>query len=812
MEKAIDAAKPVKKSISVSKSDIIDFFISIPGVFLGRAVVFRFLSPFAIAYLPVYFGTSTKFYFTALFISLGLMTVLSGNFLIKYLVCILMMCVANLVIEKKYSATKPSVIMQGIVGSACILASGLFLAFLEGYSVYFAVMAVMETFLAFCLTFIFKRASGILLMTKRRAALNNEEIISIAILFGAIAIGSADIFIAEIPLKYFFCSFLLLVVCYKGGCALGAIAGCLVSFLLYICGYLHSDMQAVLAISAITAGLVKDRGRIAVLLGYSGAFFLLMYFLQPLALTVQVFYAVAFAGLAFMLMPDKFYFNFAYVINPGIDNTEDYIAKIKEVTGYKLTAFAKAFERLGTSFSHLSGKRTSVNKKDAERFIDDLASRCCETCRKNEFCWSENFYNTYQTVFSILNACEKRGSMSADDLPPDFIKECVNAQYFVQTANRTFEIYRVNMSWLNKIAESRELVSQQLFGIAAIIRKLSEDLDMSVNFKEDKEQAIINRLNQNKIEVENVIVLENRLGKYEVTISHRTNNARKQMLSAINGVLGRRMVKDGDTIYARGRINERYIEEKRYRVVSGVASAAKGGRTESGDCYSFMELRNGQCLLALSDGMGSGKRAQEESKAAIELLEDFIESGFDKEIAVKLINSVLVLKNNEEAFSTLDICAIDLYTGEAEFIKIGAATTFILREGGVASVKSSSLPIGILNNVDLEISIKKLKNDDIVVMVTDGLLEIAGGGGTRLGSARLGAELGVGFDGEFAGELSDGSVDGAADGGWIAEFLRNMKITNPQDVAEAILAEGRRRSGSEIADDMTVLVAKVFGF
>ena len=74
--------------------------------------------------------------------------------------------------------------------------------------------------------------------------------------------------------------------------------------------------------------------------------------------------------------------------------------------------------------------------------------------------------------------------------------------------------------------------------------------------------------------------------------------------------------------------------------------------------------------------MGSGGRASEESCAAIELLEDFMETGFDKDIAIKMINSVLVLKSNEESFSTLDMAIIDLYSGIAEFIKIGAVSSF----------------------------------------------------------------------------------------------------------------------------------------
>lgn len=148
------------------------------------------------------------------------------------------------------------------------------------------------------------------------------------------------------------------------------------------------------------------------------------------------------------------------------------------------------------------------------------------------------------------------------------------------------------------------------------------------------------------------------------------------------------------------------VEEEKFKILTGVAKEKKNSAVISGDSYSFMKLKDEQFLLALSDGMGSGSRASEESCAAIELLEDFMETGFDKDIAIKMINSVLLLKSNEESFSTLDMAIIDLYSGIAEFIKIGAVSSFLKRDDEVEIIGSSSLPVGILNHVDIDTSKK----------------------------------------------------------------------------------------------------------
>jgi stage II sporulation protein E len=280
-----------------------------------------------------------------------------------------------------------------------------------------------------------------------------------------------------------------------------------------------------------------------------------------------------------------------------------------------------------------------------------------------------------------------------------------------------------------------------------------------------------------KIEVSSVIVLEDNTGKYRVSINHKPCIGRKvcqaEILPVLNAVLKRKMrVESGDCNIQSGVCHARFMEDQKLRISSGVAHRAKSSKG-SGDSYSAMELRNGSCLLVLSDGMGSGERARRESAATVGLLEDFIESGFDKELAVRMINSVLILKSNEESFSTLDICSVDMYTGRAEFIKIGAAETFLLRDGHVTIIRSSSLPIGMLNDVDLEITEKNLRHGDVILMVTDGITDA----------------------------FKENSLE---------KSLKNCRWNDPQDLADYILAEAEKFSRKGPKDDMTILAARVW--
>ncbi|NLI90031.1 MAG: SpoIIE family protein phosphatase [Epulopiscium sp.] len=221
----------------------------------------------------------------------------------------------------------------------------------------------------------------------------------------------------------------------------------------------------------------------------------------------------------------------------------------------------------------------------------------------------------------------------------------------------------------------------------------------------------------------------------------------------------------------------KFKEAYKYGIVAASANIPKIDSL-SGDQYSLMEISNGQYLLALSDGMGSGLAAYNESKATIELLEQFIESGFEKEVAIRMINSVLILKSAEETFSTMDMTIIDMHTGIAEFIKMGAATTFIKRKDYVEVVGANSLPVGILSKVDIETQKIQLKDGDMLIMVSDGILDVE--------------------EDKFNQEST------------FVNLIGEVDSNNPKHMADSLLEKSRNLICGEIDDDMTIIVGRIW--
>lgn len=253
----------------------------------------------------------------------------------------------------------------------------------------------------------------------------------------------------------------------------------------------------------------------------------------------------------------------------------------------------------------------------------------------------------------------------------------------------------------------------------------------------------------------------------------------KNVIPLVNKLTGRRFSKKDmacDLVH-NSVCSIKLKEAHRYQTATGIAKLNKPGDI-SGDNSSSIELKDGRYLLALCDGMGSGPKAALESSTAITLLEKFLYAGFDKDVALKAINSLMLLKSNEETYTTIDMTVINQYTGEVEFVKVGAVSTFIKHEDEVQIIKTGTLPAGILSSIDVELVKKKLGDGDFVVMVTDGVL--------------------------------DCGHDPTDKEKWLAEIIRDIDTRNPQRLSEEILQRCLEANGGVAPDDMTVLAAKVW--
>lgn len=764
----------------ISGIDLRIIFACIVGFLISRVTMLYMMSSASVAYLSLFAFTGTNYYAVLISVVLGMVTISSSTEILKYLLAVAIITALNFFIGKKEDRLP----IQAMCGSIAILSAGIIKALLYGISFYFTLMAILESILVFTLIFVFDKAVARIMDDLPKKYFSNEELISIAILIGGAIVGIGNIHFGNLFIRDCLVILMIMVMGYRGGAVAGTSAGITLGLFMLLSNNFTPEQAIVISGAGLVCGLMQELGKVGSGIGFIMGGLLLSMYINRSMLDKRIALSSIVVFIVFILIPNKFYENIKTVINFDL-NLEDkeYVDKVQNITSERLRAFSHAFQRLAETFDSLSEKRTSLSQKEISKLFDDVAAKVCNKCGMNTYCWEDSFYNTYQTMFSILAAAEKRGYISSKDIPEDFKNRCVNLDGFVITANQMFELYKNNLIWYNKIIESRKLISEQLEGVSNIISNLSRDIKVEFNFKDELSKSIKAELEKNKIRVNKLIVLKNKYGRYEVSISVKPCYGKhvcyKEIAPIVSKVLKCKMKADtiGCHISKEDKVcNLKFVEEQKYKMLSAMARAIKDENEISGDSYTLMEIKEGQCLMALSDGMGSGIKASTESTASIELLEEFLDSGFDKDIAVKMINSVLVLKSDEESFSTLDMCIVDMYNGIAEFVKIGGAATFVKRNSDVETIHSTSLPVGMLYNVDMETTKRKLKNNDLIIMATDGVI--------------------------------DSNVDISSKETWIEKVLKEYKGNNPQDIADYILEQAKNNSGGHIQDDMTVLVAR----
>ncbi len=215
--------------------------------------------------------------------------------------------------------------------------------------------------------------------------------------------------------------------------------------------------------------------------------------------------------------------------------------------------------------------------------------------------------------------------------------------------------------------------------------------------------------------------------------------------------------------------------KEKYGVRVGVSGYAKE-RNISGDSYICADLKEGDYMIALSDGMGKGETASRESALTITSLYNLMKAGFDVELALKTINSLLLFKSTEEIFSTVDLGLFNKVTGKIKFFKIGAAATFIKRGDKVEAIKVSALPIGIVDSIRINHIELQAKRGDEIIIVSDGITEA---------------------------DRTDGDME------WIRETIANIRSRDPQTMSDLIINKAVERYGLKEKDDMTVITAVV---
>lgn len=345
-------------------------------------------------------------------------------------------------------------------------------------------------------------------------------------------------------------------------------------------------------------------------------------------------------------------------------------------------------------------------------------------------------------------------------------------------------VARLRRSAYNQMMEGKEALVYQLEETARYFKELETSLKKEQYLSEEEKRKLVLYLRRYHVRAREIKTVF-RAGKgRELTVSLKCDGAKKTMSLRLTEHLISEALQFPVKAYRpkRGYLSEEetefsFLEQPDYYCITGVARMVKEEQQVSGDSFSFFYENEGEMAMILSDGMGSGEAAERESESVLRLFEQMLSAGFREETAIRLLNSVLALRAEQNSFATLDISRINLYGGTCEFIKIGGAATYIKRGTWLECVEANTLPIGVIQQVDYDFLVKKLYDGDYIIMMSDGVLD---------------------------------AVQPEERAEFLQQIIGEDPGQNPQVIAGRILNASLLLQNFEPKDDMTVLVCGVF--
>lgn len=411
-----------------------------------------------------------------------------------------------------------------------------------------------------------------------------------------------------------------------------------------------------------------------------------------------------------------------------IDMRRKSTEKMEAASEEKLKAYAKSFNGLSEVFKSMSEKKNHFTPDELGQIQNEITGKLCANCSSCAVCWEEDTTPLYGIISNMIASILRLGHPEKED-ERNLKKFCKRSRDMTEEAVRVFERASLNRAWYNRLLENRQVIAEQLDAMAYIMEDCASEARLLDQEEYRKLSELRYQLRERGIHTEELHLYEKMDGHYRLEASMRSRNggciSAKTFVKVAENVIGRpfKATQGSRTFLTKETIAFTFVEDTRFQNVQGIARVKKDGEQISGDNFSFQELENGEFIMSLSDGMGSGSVACKESELVLDLMERFLEAGFSIETAIRMMNSAMVMRGEQNLFSTIDLSAINLYTGELRMYKIGAAATFLKRKDGVECIFSTNLPVGAEQKIEIEKTQKQLESGDFLVMVTDGVLE-----------------------------------------------------------------------------------------
>lgn len=425
----------------------------------------------------------------------------------------------------------------------------------------------------------------------------------------------------------------------------------------------------------------------------------------------------------YTFMPNKWLdylkgFSFKY---DGSLINEFLISGERENIKNRLLGISDLFKQMQTEYRNLS--IGEVERQEAVNIMaEEIIASFCSGCTNKNVCKQNELIK--QSLVKLFTLGVERGKVSMLDATTLLSGTCISLSALLSEVNSSLKMYFEYEKTIKSSDQGKLLAAMQLGGTAEIFKELAGVSLKSRSLNKKKARELLDELSYSKITASECVVLESMDGVKEVVLaiknadclSPELTKCLKNVFNISFSVKERKMSKlPGVSILS-------LVPSDKYKLSIGFASNSIDKKSVSGDTKGVVKISDSKYLFAISDGMGHGEKANNIATSALSLIENFYKAGLSSETIISSVNKIF-LPSGEENFVTLDACIVDLSLGVCDFIKIGASVSVIKSSLESKAVWSESLPLGITAAVNPKVESRILKEGDIIVLASDGVVD-----------------------------------------------------------------------------------------
>lgn len=398
-------------------------------------------------------------------------------------------------------------------------------------------------------------------------------------------------------------------------------------------------------------------------------------------------------------------------------NSELLIEKQNEMVRATLDNARGALDDISNMIKDLSRGSKLPNKQDYSALCLESCEEHCFSCPKYSICWEKDLGTTESNLNRLTSSALTNKVVNSKDVTEKFLHRCPNIDRIIERINE-----KISENRTQGIKNDKLEVCSVDYELASKILASACDKAFDCELCDHGATAKITRACAklgficDKIEV--LGLRTKKIIAYDVD-TERTKCTASALKGAFEKALGIKLTEPEFEIGAKTTMT--LCSAKALEAKCVTVSTPSSSDEINGDSTACFESSESKFYAILCDGMGSGQSARLTSLLCTGFLQKLLKRGADKELSLMSLNN-FVRARGKESSCTIDLLELDLITGNGKLLKSGAAPTFIKRGDNVFKLESKTMPIGIMKRLDAESHSFEIKQGDICIMLSDGVV------------------------------------------------------------------------------------------